>query len=517
MKKLDQAIEKTVDAYGICPKGEGTIQNGDIMKGTKVPWQVKFFDQGETIREVKNAKGYLRYIDVPAAYEEDRAITKDDGFTAVRIAAFRAAAKEGDPSSLAGTLYHEAVHYTRLVTRDSTHAGWKTKEEEEDFALDKKLKAAVILGLSADQIKKTERARADYVEPAREIAAGRRKGTLLFLASIQETRNQEQFMRLKRLKDTVEEETGRLKKRIEARGAVEDLRQFAGEACSRSGSGFFGSDVARFKDALEKSRNLELGLEPFSAFKGLKGCPYQVLFSLFARDVSSPDKLAAAVESGRDVARQYFDGAIAKLQEVARKGCAMPTHIAGWEAEEFGKALSLVYADSPYFGVELYPGTSGLSGCPLTMLRRFLSDGSPYSAKKLNAISDEVVARIRMDMVQEVARVACAKPGELTTGEAEVLFHYLDALFSYSPAYFDLAVNELAGCPHAMLRAFGAKRYQTTMERCVGDFNGVSVEIAGPGGQTPGSGDGGGNQGGTDLERARRRIDQARRELGGLR
>ncbi|MFA6316547.1 MAG: hypothetical protein WC943_03950 [Elusimicrobiota bacterium] len=518
IKKLDQAIQETNSAYGIRAMSDEAIKNGP-MAGKNPGWKAEFCGDKRDIRTAADKDGNDRYIEVPEATEEDPAITKDDGFTAVRIQAFMVVLDEGNPSSLAGVLFREAVLYTRLVTQDDffPRKGWKSKEREEFFAYEKKLEAAKILGLSRKQIEQAGQRRDKFKDQLWEIAKGKKTPTPHFMAPEEETDNRQYHVTLQGAAEQFKRETRTLQGRIEARGAVEELRRFGDYGCRNAQ--FYETDVSAFKSSVAKAGNLELGLDPSSALDGLEGCPRHVLHYLLAGDVPSPQKFAEVAAWGRHVASLDFDEAIARLQEVARKGCVKPTWISDDDAEGFAKALSLVHANSLYFGVEPYPGTSGLSGCPLTMLRRFLSAGVPYSAERLNAVSSEVVTRVRMDVVQDVARVACARPGKLTKEEAEVFFFYMDNLTTYSPGYFQLAVSELAGCPQAMLRALGAARYRTTLERCVWDFNAVANDISGPGGQTPdsGSGDGSGDRERVDLDGARRRIERARRELGGLR
>lgn len=146
---LDEALDRVAKNYGIEPQN-GTIRGGGLLAGAKGSWRPKFYDDNAHFLRVKGPDGY-HFLQIPqnAAVESpELAKTLDDGETAVRLKAFEIAIRDGNPRYLASTLYHESVHFQRLVSFGWGPGRW----DEEWVAYEKELQNAKNIPLPQDEI-----------------------------------------------------------------------------------------------------------------------------------------------------------------------------------------------------------------------------------------------------------------------------------------------------------------------------------------------------------------------------
>ena len=112
---------------------------------------------------------YLRISDNNDPDKTSLGTTKEDGQIGIRLSAFKAALgspEDGVPANagnLAGTLYHETIHYNALIGK-----GWTNKQEMELAAYQGVLDQAGALGLDHDRIDEMTEQRDSY---KRKVAA----------------------------------------------------------------------------------------------------------------------------------------------------------------------------------------------------------------------------------------------------------------------------------------------------------------------------------------------------------
>lgn len=147
------AMTLTQKAYGIVPERKsGKIANGPLA-GSQAVFRPVFQRWEDDLIRVKDKDGHSHYLkmNVPG---DALAVTREDGSVGVFLAAFERSLQDGNPGVLALTLYHEAVHFSELVT-----TGWRSIEEVELNAYSRDLKVIDAFELSPRQLEAREKKR----------------------------------------------------------------------------------------------------------------------------------------------------------------------------------------------------------------------------------------------------------------------------------------------------------------------------------------------------------------------
>lgn len=132
---FDLAIRLTQDAYRLMPEtppkpraAKPLSADGAWSAGLPALWAPEFGPPG--YREIRGMDGWLHYLSVNPedAPESDdvAAFTDPDGKATIMFSVFERVVGKEEPGLLAGTLHHEAIHYTNLIT-----TGWDTHEQME--------------------------------------------------------------------------------------------------------------------------------------------------------------------------------------------------------------------------------------------------------------------------------------------------------------------------------------------------------------------------------------------------